>query len=211
MIGSFLLDLEIFKKGSMNIPLIVIIAIAVIIIVKFAFGAMVEKKTEKLKGHIGSLENFSADYSIIDCHGENALALDKSGKLLFVEAPGHEDPSDSIVNFENVIAVEILNDNQVVTKNSLEGAVVGGVLAGGIGALIGSQSSKSNIKKISSITIKINTNSIDRPFFKLDLFFSVKADGEDIFVESVQDALSRAEKWEGMLKAVLDQNRQSLS
>ena len=63
------------------------------------------------------------------------------------------------VDFDKIIQCEILEDNSVVMKGGVGRAVVGGILAGGVGAIVGAQTrGSSEIAK--NLSIRIITNDV---------------------------------------------------
>lgn len=73
-------------------------------------------------------------------------------------------------SFEDVISVEIVKNGQTYSSKSalgtIGGAVVGGVLAGGVGSIIGGLSSESQtFEKVSEICIKWHLRSVNNPTY----------------------------------------------
>ncbi len=77
---------------------------------------------------------------------------------------------------------EIIRDGVTVYKksNAVGRAVVGGLLFGGVGAIVGAASSKSKgTQQIKSASLKIYTNNIDSPSMTIKIFdASIKQDAQ---------------------------------
>ncbi|MDP1329531.1 hypothetical protein Q6280_28550, partial [Klebsiella pneumoniae] len=75
-----------------------------------------------------------------------------------------------LIDLNNVIDVEIIEDNQVINKvsnSSMIGrAVVGGVLTGGVGAIIEGHTAKSKTTKVvKEISLRFRMNDMDNPYY----------------------------------------------
>lgn len=83
----------------------------------------------------------------------------------------------TFINFTDIIGVELIeNGNIVIKKNTtrtIGGAIVGGVLAGGAGAIVGGLSGSSTQKnKVTSVQVKILLRNIDKPSLDIICFES---------------------------------------
>ncbi len=64
-----------------------------------------------------------------------------------------------IINFNNIISCEILEDNNIIVEGGIGRAVAGGILAGGVGAIVGA-STRSSKKVIESLKVRVVTNIV---------------------------------------------------
>jgi hypothetical protein len=105
--------------------------------------------------------------------GENehsiTLLLDShSKKLAFCESKSlFNVPNTYIIEVDNIIDCEILEDNSTIMKGGVGRAVVGGVLAGGVGAIVGSTTRKSS-NIVSSLKLRVITNDVTNPMILLN-------------------------------------------
>ncbi|MFB5431827.1 MULTISPECIES: hypothetical protein [Enterococcus] len=84
-----------------------------------------------------------------------------------------------MINLTDVIEVELIQDNDIVSKvsssSAISRAVVGGALAGGIGAVIGGNTAKSkSLNKLSRISFKFKINDMDNPYKEILIFSDKK-------------------------------------
>nr|MDH3135723.1 hypothetical protein [Bacillus velezensis] len=160
--------------------------------------------------------NFPTQYKVI-------LNPDKTTKLTLVEP---EDKfaihmfnqngtlEEKIIPFEKIIEAEVSIDDNTVTKVSkgsqITGAVVGGLAAGGIGALVGGLSSnKTETKYFKKIDLKLKLDDFSSPIYRFDFLPSkddfglenVKGFKQDD--PKVKDALSKAEIWQGIMEIAI--------
>lgn len=171
-----------------------------IIIASFVGGiiaaAMNANKLKEISEIFGSLEGFSVSQEF--CSGEASIAIDNKGKKICII----EDYKPKIYSFSDLIKSELVIDGQTVSSNSIGRAVVGGVLAGGVGAIVGATSAK-NKEKISSIKLRLTFNDLDNPVCKIS-FLEVESK-KGGFMYNL--AIAEGEKWEGMMSIVIDQSK----
>lgn len=74
-----------------------------------------------------------------------------------------------IYNFSDIVDFELLEDGESITKGGLGRAVAGGVLLGGVGAVVGGITGGKKSKSIcNSLKIKITVNNISNPVVYID-------------------------------------------
>lgn len=85
---------------------------------------------------------------------EKYISFDENNKLWKINA------YNIIFKYEDIISYELLEDGESITKGGLGGAVVGGALFGGAGAIAGSVTGKKKTKmEINEFRIKIITRN----------------------------------------------------
>ena len=108
---------------------------------------------QMLKDRISEIEAFTPTKKVGDF-----LQIDQPNKKIKL----HRDMS--ILNYEDLTDVELLEDGNTISKKGIGRAVAGGVLLGGVGALVGAATGSSKGKSTSTmLSIKITTNDINNP------------------------------------------------
>lgn len=75
-----------------------------------------------------------------------------------------------VINIKEITSYELVQNDNVVSKGGLGAAVAGGLLLGGIGAIVGSQvGAKHTKQRISIFRIKLITTDFNRPVLYVDL------------------------------------------
>ena len=75
-----------------------------------------------------------------------------------------------VINIKEITSYELVQNDNVVSKGGLGASVAGGLLFGGIGAIVGSQvGAKHTRQKISIFRIKLITTDFNRPVLYVDL------------------------------------------
>ncbi len=164
-------------------------------------------KHEEIFKRILSEKELIPDQILFTSHNDsrNCLSVNENQKKLSL---GYVDNNQQVTkeyDFSDVVSFEVQVDDKSQRKVSVGGAVVGAALAGGIGALIGSQSGKQKVK-VRNMHLLITVNSISDPLIKFSIL-NPSADGKgwdsDGFI--VQNAVQRAEKWTSIFNVILNQ------
>lgn len=99
------------------------------------------------------------------------FAVDKNHrKVVYIK-----ENQETIIPFEDIISVEIIEDNTTLasksTMRTVGGAFVGGALAGGAGAIVGGLSGNTNMKKkVSLLQVKMRLRDIDNPTLAINCY-----------------------------------------
>lgn len=100
-----------------------------------------------------------------------AFEIDENNKKWLMR-PGTFDKNTKfrIYNFSDIIDFELLEDEESVIKGGLGRAVAGGVLFGGVGAVVGGVTANRKSKSVcNSLVIKITVNDIENPTIYINL------------------------------------------
>ncbi len=73
--------------------------------------------------------------------------------------------------FSEIIECETIEDGNIIASGGIGRAIVGGVLAGGVGALVGASTRKSK-SVVSHLAVKITRSDINNPLFMVELIKS---------------------------------------
>ncbi|MDA3780562.1 MAG: hypothetical protein PF487_10150, partial [Bacteroidales bacterium] len=101
-----------------------------------------------------------------------------------------------ILNFNEIIDCEVKINEEVIQKSSASNIISGAIIAGGIGALIGSIISKKQKKDINYVGLVLTVNNIVTP--RLNLCFS-----SGIMAEAKVDIVS---EWHNVFKVIIERN-----
>lgn len=113
--------------------------------------------------------------------------------------------TSKLFNFSEILSVEIIKDGKSITNVSrssqIGGALVGGILAGGVGAVIGGLSgSSTTMESTSTINLGITVNDFSNPYYIIN-FYSER----DAEVQTTNDetAMFECKKWFGILSFLI--------
>lgn len=100
----------------------------------------------------------------------SVLNIDDKNRLWCVSTGTFNEKNGDIHRFDEVLGVELLEDGETVLKGGAGGALVGGLLFGGVGAMVGaSTSARRTNGQCSSLKIKITLNDYYHPVEYIDL------------------------------------------
>ncbi|MDQ0482448.1 SHOCT domain-containing protein [Guptibacillus hwajinpoensis] len=110
-------------------------------------------------------------------------------------------------DYKDILESEVIIDGATITKTSrssqVGGAILGGVLAGGVGAIIGGLSGKSSsTEKVKSIQLKVIVNNTQDPL-RIIHFLNVSTP-MDRNKQNFINANKEVMHWQSLLKVVID-------
>ena len=178
--------------------MIYIILFVVGVIAMAAVNISMEKQEkEKSSNVFKNLKNFKISMKPLITK-ESSIAIDKTNKQLCLVTNNNA----KIFNFSDLIMSELIINNEVKSTSKVGRAIVGGILLGGVGAIVGATTGKDK-EKVKSIILKLTFNNLSNSTYKMNfLDMEVKKDG---FLYN--DAIKQAEKWENMMNVILNQNK----
>lgn len=149
-----------------------------------------EITTPKLsKGDISDdeLNNFGLDIetNVINDRSINIVGIDIPRKIFFdsekkyIKLDGVSRSYYSMkemIDLTKVIQVELIQDNNVITKvssgSAISRAMVGGALAGGVGAVVGGNTAKSkSSNKLMKISFRFKINDMNKPYKEIVVLY----------------------------------------
>lgn len=197
------------NKLSDGVKLIIIILIFVLI--HYRAGKSAKKRAEHRKKLRESLENigFNVDRFIYDYEALNTMALDvEQKKLAYIQIEGDyrlflDSTSYNLIDIKEILSVELIEDKTTVqqTNRTITGAVVGGLIAGGAGALVGGLIGKTESRqgKCNELLLRITVDDVTNPVKKL-YFIKTKTNRDSLHFKKKYD---EAFEWYQLLDKVL--------
>jgi hypothetical protein len=136
-----------------------------------------------------------------------AIAIDELNKKIYIYSL-HD--KTNCYDFNDIIQSELIIDDQTVTSSNrgsqIVGMAIGGMLAGGIGALIGGLSGgKTTKQEIKNIELKLTINDMNNPNFRINFLSPLTKVGWSKDSVRVKNAFSEIEKWHGYFDIILKQ------
>lgn len=120
----------------------------------------------------------------------NYFAIDENAQLWAIG----KGPFPSIKNatphsYKDIIDFELIEDGSSMIKGGVGRALVGGMLFGGIGAIVGSAAGKKKVKQTcTNLVVKITVNNIATPVEYIRLISSTTSKNSTIYRTAYQDA-----------------------
>lgn len=113
----------------------------------------------KIKNATGELKKKSG---VVGKTAKATAALMTAG--LFLAAEAAMKPKDIVVPFNQIRGYSVMQDDEEIQGGTLGSAAVGGLLLGGVGAVIGAVGGKrKNKKAVNVLALRIDLDSLDMP------------------------------------------------
>lgn len=157
----------------MGFGTMLILIIVLSVIVWIPFNAIREKAREEV-----TQSNYTQNQqvlmgfnpSIIKSIGDYSFLISEESKKLAIRYDGCYWKIEPVkLDIDTLSSFEITQDNAVISSGGIGRAVVGGVLAGGAGAVVGANTAK-KIKEVSHVGVKFTTKDIQNPMIRVDLY-----------------------------------------
>jgi hypothetical protein len=183
----------------------VILGAAVVIALMTA--AVKAGRKAQLESYFATLESFTDTRHTVGVDGNSAIAFNESKRRIgLLERTPAGQPTHRDIAYADVISCELHEDGIAITKTSrssqLGGALVGGLVFGGLGAVVGGLSGKRvSADKVRRIDLRLLVNDTASPQFSL-CFLDVEAkQGWLIY----RQAMERARLWYGIVEVLIKQ------
>ncbi|MFE1242953.1 SHOCT domain-containing protein [Fictibacillus sp. NPDC058756] len=203
-------------------PLLGIIVLGAIIGVSYYFKNKEEdrkatesiEKSQKIYEATRSLNDFKVTQRFTSYDSEMTLLLDEDSKKLCLIYTSNQ--SKEIYNYSDILSSEILEDGVTVINTSrssqIGGALIGGVLAGGVGAIIGGLSAqKTSTNKVNKVDLKIIVNNTKSPYKLINILTTndIDINGNPSPIErdsqKYKDAMNNANHWHNLISVLIKQ------
>jgi hypothetical protein len=155
---------------------------------------------------ISAEKDFTVTWKHVGADGLTSLAIDETRmELLFVDRqPKSRDLRTRRLSYRALLSSEVVEDGETITKTSrssqLGGALVGGVLFGGAGAIVGALTgSKRSAQKVRKVELRIVLNDPASPLFVLSFQDTEHKSGSLVH----QIASKAAQEWQARIDVLI--------
>ncbi len=184
----------------------VAIFLVIAIVGAIVSGVLTDNKKKELVSEIETLDDFTPTQHFMGADGNSGIAIDETRRKICLIRSFGSFTSKRVLPYQDVIASEIAEDGESITKtmrsSQIGGAVVGAVLLGGVGALIGGLSGKTKTKNtVKRIELQISLNDTSNPIHNI-LFLNIETNRDGIVYKS---SFQSAQRWHGIVAAVIRQ------
>ena len=187
----------------MTIIYIIIGAVIIGFIVGILRSIQNSKHKNLSKSTFDNLNDFKADEVFLSTTSGMSIGYDTNNSQICLITPDYK---TIIYDYRDILQSELVIDGETISEQSTTGtvgrAVLGGLIAGGAGAIIGGVTgSKKLKKKIKSIDLKLSVNDSQNPFYKIN-FLNIETK-KDSFLYN--NAFGPAERWHGIIATLIQQ------
>lgn len=153
------------SRPSVGAIVVILFALSILGLVAAAF-IIVPRQRKKLKNHVMSIPGLNVSLCFVD-HNSVGYGLDDENGVLCLSkwndkkslAKGGPEFLDDVISYKDIVSAEILCSGDTVTRvnrgSQALAAIAGGVLAGGVGVVIGALSGSSRTQRKSDVNLQI--------------------------------------------------------
>lgn len=197
------------------VALFVVAFIALALINGFHAHLLASKKVSDIATKLTSLPEFNADHVLFGASGDSCIAIDELRKKVCLVKHNGEVVTD-FCSYRDIISSEIFEDGIVITTTTTSrlsqagGAIIGGALLGGVGAVIGGLSGKTTstaTEKTKRIDLRITVSKMNYPIHEVTLLNVEVSKANDLYVAAMQ----KARHWHGIISALIRQAEEAFN
>lgn len=182
----------------------VFLFIAAAVVVGIVQAINTSKRKQEMESKLKSLPDFNPTQQVMGCDGNSGLAVDEKRKKICLITNNGASVSQRVIYYKDIFSVELFEDGTSVTKtvrsSQIGGAVVGGLLLGGVGALVGGLSGKTETSgKIKRIDLRLIVNDTNAPLHDV-AFMNVEGKKDGIIYTQ---AIQVARRWHGIVEVLI--------
>lgn len=192
---------------------VIVVGVVIAIVSESADKEKTEKRKEELNVKLKKLPNQQGFKKIVGQKNRYAFVIDNVGrKIYYINSIRTKE-----VLFDQIISVEILEDNTLLSSKSttrtVGGALLGGALAGGAGMVVGGLSGDSKQKKkVSKVSVKIKLRDYSTPSIMIECFDAHELTGyneikttDNLYGHFYKDELQNAQKIADYVSVIIDE------
>ncbi len=151
------------------------------------------EKFEAIEVHLRRLEDFSATQRIIGVDATTGLAVDEQRNRVCLINRTEDNVTTRIYSYDDLLSCELFEDGVTLTKtvrsSQIGGALVGGLLLGGVGAVIGGLSGRTQTSgKVTKVDVRVTVNDTARPLHDITFLNGETEKHSDIYTHAIQEA-----------------------
>lgn len=193
------------------------VLLIITVVVVFILGTIIyinyistNRTLKILNQELDGINNFTATQKYFDEKEFKLIAVDENNeKVCFIyEMESKGKYLSEIYNYNEILEVEIIENGNSISKTSttsLAGrALLGGLILGGVGAVIGGiTAKKETLDNIKQITLKVVVNNTKKPIFKINFFNDIHANGikkDSLLYKNIKENIYH---WESLFSIII--------
>lgn len=169
----------------------------------FWINSWEKDQKEKFDLVLSKIDGFESQFEHTSTNFESGIAVDENNKKIALLSLTAE---PRIYSYSDLLAVELTENGQSLTKTSrtsqAANAILGGILLGGVGAIVGALTSAQKTKtKVKSVDIELTINDTAEPVFRIN-FQNV---GDKAGGHINEPAMKNANEWMARFRVIMKQ------
>jgi len=188
----------------MNFITWVIVVIAVLAAAAGFQTFVISNKQRKMGAMLERVHNFRATQKVMGVDGETGMAIDENRKSICLIDSHQKDVSLRFCSYKNLLSSEVFEDGITVTKtvrsSQVGGALLGGLVLGGVGAIIGGLSGRTETSgKVKRIDLRLTINDTKNPLHDINFLLSETNKNSPTY----QSAIQQARHWHALTEVLI--------
>lgn len=187
--------------------------IILVLVIRFSWTySNKERNIEVVNQYLGKLKNFTITQSLVNPDFGCGVLLDEVRKevCVWTFSDIEKQWQEMRLHYNDILSIEIIEDGVSITKTNrtsqIGGALLGGILLGGVGAIIGGLSGKQETSKskVKNLELKIIINNTSKPIFTIPLLPKTL---NEISTSDTKykEAKANAHHWQAVFEAIIKQ------
>ena len=182
-----------------------VIVVMVVMIIAAVFQSIgISNKQKSMETQLARIHNFRATQKVMGADGNTGLAIDEHRKSVCLINNRQKNVSLRFCSYKDLLSSEVFEDGITVTKtvrsSQVGGALLGGLVLGGVGAIIGGLSGKTQTSgKVKSIDLRLTINDTKGPLHNVNFLVSETEKNNSIY----QSAIQQARHWHGLIEILI--------
>ena len=157
-----------------------------------------------MESNVKLLPDFSPTQQVMGCDGTSGLAIDEPRRKLCLIAHSGVAVTRRIISYKDIVSVELFEDGTSITKtvrsSQIGGAILGGLLLGGVGAIIGGLSGRTETSgKVKHIDLRLIVNDTNAPLHDVAFMNTEGNKGGFTYTQ----AIHLARHWHGIVEVLI--------
>lgn len=199
-----------YNSSLGGLYLVANISLAIMAFIKYdERKAKIHKRTEEHINDAFKKQGFSYSKRFFRYNNGIALNQDDNQICIFKSNEYFEKLKEIqmiIIDHKDILKCEVVEDGQTVIETSrssqIGGALLGGLLAGGVGAIIGGLSGRqTSSKEVKSVSLRIVVNNTENPLHEVEILYSYNGKSKDSI--AYQSASNIATYWHSLISVLI--------
>lgn len=206
MVAIFIL----LKLGEAGVNLKAIFGLSLLVVVavlayKVSKVKQPESHMRKMCGYLDGLDGFETTCKIIADDEKSGMAIDDERRNICLITFHNHNPIGRILSYKDLMSSELFEDGVTLTKTSrtsqVAGALVGSALLGGVGAIIGGLSGRteSSIGKVNRIDFRLLVNDTSNPSHEVCFLAKAAMKNSPEYTKAIREA----RHWQGLMEVLI--------
>ena len=205
----------------MDVFTIISLSVVALIVLVAARGFIAENeitdKKKSMEEKLDALSDFSPSQKVIGIDLKSGIAVDEGRKKIClikqiikdieVDLPSFQDYLSielEVISFRDILSSEVYVDGETVTKTArssqLGGSLLGGLVLGGVGAIIGGLSgTKTSSNKVNRIDLRITVNRTENPIHDINFMNIISEKNESVYNHTME----QVRHWHGLMEVII--------